>query len=257
MPKPSSTVHCSGETVSKLRMQQCMTQEILAAKSNVNIRTVQRAEKGGYLQLETVASLAAALNVTVPELSVNDVDDVDLPDPDDDDQKPLPRNAVVLHRVMSGKTLLDIVSDSFSGKLYCSVEPTADNVEVLSAMAEEIEGLIRNPWASPTVSMSLAQRLRAAVALTAKLQSLEAVEIAVFAGTYTAMAQVPRFDYEEGHMYTRDDTPFEPVTICRIMLTVKSLPRIIMFVDDKWMEPEPTYQDESDHPFPDDEDSPF
>jgi transcriptional regulator with XRE-family HTH domain len=70
MPKPTSTVHCSGETVTKLRTQLGMTQDKLAAMSNVDIRTVQRAEKGERIQLETVASLAAALKVTVPELSV-------------------------------------------------------------------------------------------------------------------------------------------------------------------------------------------
>src|SRR5258708_79041 len=241
MPKPSSKVHCSGASVMRLRVQQGRTQEKLAERSNVNIRTVKRAEKGEYLQLETVASLAAALKVTVPDLTVSDSDDEGRLI-DDDDAADGERNAVVLRRVTSGKALLDILCDSFSGKLYCKVEPTAKNVEALTTMVEEMERLIPNPWGTPqeSVSMSLAERLRTAVAWTAKLAALETFDVAVFAGIYTARAQVPRYDFDEGHMYTMDRFPFEPVTICRVMLEKKNNDRVVLKVTDKWTEPAPT-----------------
>jgi transcriptional regulator with XRE-family HTH domain len=238
MSKPSSRVHCSGVSVTRLRVQQGMTQEKLAAMSNVNIRTIQRAEKSEFLHLETVASLAAALKVTVPELTVSDsTRRIDNGDTADDE-----RNAVVLRRITSGKALLDILCDSFSGKLYCEVDPTADNVEALTAMVEEIERLIPNPWATPqeSISMSLAERLRTAVAWTKKLAALETFDVGIFAGTYTARAQVPHYDLDEGHMYTSARTPFEPVTICRIMLEKKDKDRIVLKVTDKWTEPAPT-----------------
>ena len=225
-----------------------MTQEKLAAMSDVNIRTVQRAEKGEYLQLETVASLAAALKVTVSALSV--IDSVDLGDRqrDEEDAGDLESNAVVLRRVTTGKALLDIVCGSFSGNLYCEVEPTTENLEALTTMVEEIERLIPDPWQSPleTESMSLAKRLRAAVALTTKLAALEAFDVAVFAGTYTARAQVPRFDMDEGHMYTGDRFPFQPVTICRVMLEKRNYDRVVVKVTDKWNEPAPPKPDSDD-----------
>jgi transcriptional regulator with XRE-family HTH domain len=246
MAKPSSKVHCSGTSVTRLRMQQGMTQEKLAAMSNVNIRTVQRAEKSEFLQLETVASLAAALKVTVPELTFSDGTDESRRD--DDDAADGERNAVVLRRITSGKILLDILCDSFSGKLYCEVEPTVENVEALTTMVEEIERLIPNPWATPleSDSMSLAERLRTAVAWTTKLAALESFEVAIFAGTYTAKAQVPRFDLDEGHMYTSSGFPFEPVTICRVMLANKSSDRVVLKVTDKWTEPTPAKPESAD-----------
>jgi transcriptional regulator with XRE-family HTH domain len=225
-----------------------MTQEKLAAMSKVDIRTVQRAEKGKRLQIETVASLASALNVTVPDLSVKARSNTDESlHQDEDDYEEIPeRNAVALRQVTSGKTLLDIVYGSFSGRLTCNVEPTAENVEALSAMVEEIEGLIPNPWEPLPLGhpVTLAQRLRAAVALTARLQTLEALGIAVYAGTYTAMTRLPRVDGETYEIYTRTDAPFEPVTLCRITLDKSGFSGITLFVDDKWTEPEPTLDDD-------------
>lgn len=246
MPKPSSKVHCSGASVMRLRMQQGMTQEKLAAMSNVNIRTVQRAEKSEFLQLETVASLAAALKVTVPELTVSDSTGESRQD--NDDEADGGRNAVVLRRITSGKALLDILCDSFSGKLYCEVEPTVENVEALTTMVEDIERLIPNPWAAPEdpASMSLAERLRTAVTWTTKLAALENFNVAVFAGTYTAKAQVPRYDIDEGHMVTWSHTPFVPVTICRVMLEARSHDRVVLKVTDKWTEPAPTKSESAD-----------
>jgi transcriptional regulator with XRE-family HTH domain len=251
MPKPTSTVQCSGETVTRLRTQLGMTQEKLAAMSNVDIRTVQRAEKGQRMQIETVASLASALKVTVPELSVKARINADeSPHQDEVDYEEIPeRNAVALHQVTSGKSLLDIVYGSFSGQLSCNVEPTDENVEALSSMVEELEGLIPNPWAlPPAFPITLAQRLRAAVALTARLKTLEALGVGVYAGTYTAMTQVPRVDGETyDQMYTTRSTPFEPVILCRITLDKSGFSGITLFVDDKWTEPEP----------PDPDDAPF
>jgi hypothetical protein len=115
-------------------------------------------------------------------------------------------------------------------------------------MVEEIEGLIPSPWDTPTdaVSMSLAERLRAAVALTAKLAALDAFDVAVFAGTYTALAQVPRYDSDEGHMYIRSGFPFEPVTISRIILEKRNHDRVVLKVTDKWTQPAPTDSDGAD-----------
>ncbi|MGE0652479.1 MAG: helix-turn-helix domain-containing protein [Alphaproteobacteria bacterium] len=232
-----ANIHCHGEAVTALRTQQGMTQEKLAAMSKVNIRTIQRAEKGEQLQLETVASIAAALRVTVPTLTAPDGAAAP-PTADDEGGE---NNAVVLRAVTSGKALLDMVYDSFTGTLGCEVEPTSENVDTLTAMVEEIEGLIPNPWAQPFDDnrLSLAGRLRRAVELSAKLAELEQIGIGVFVGTYTSTAQVPMYDMDERHMYVTNRTPYVPVTVCRVVLDTRTKDRVVIKVADKWEAPAP------------------
>jgi transcriptional regulator with XRE-family HTH domain len=254
MNRPSSRIRCDGEALLKLRVQQNLTQEKLATMSDLDVRTVQRAEKGESLQLETIVGLATALKVTVPELSMSGDESNDARGLDENNQDHSgdhDRNTVVLRRVASGKVLLDILSDSFSGKLSCEVDPTSENVEALTAIVEEIERFIPNPWATPMErgSMTLAERLRTAVALTAKLTALEAFDVAVFAGIYPARAQVPSYDPDEGHMYTTNRTPFRPVTICRVMLENRNRDRVVVKVTDKWTEPSSPNPDSDDIPF--------
>jgi hypothetical protein len=87
------------------------------------------------------ASIAAALGVTVSEITVVGEAPVDLPESSAPDE----HNAVVLRRTSSGKTLLDTLCDSFSGHLDCAADPTQENVDALTALVEDIENLIANP----------------------------------------------------------------------------------------------------------------
>jgi transcriptional regulator with XRE-family HTH domain len=223
-----------------------MTQEKLAAMCKVNHRTVQRSERSESLQLDTLASLAATLGVTVGELTLTDGNRPDRTDQPETSES----NAVVLRRITSGKALIDLVYDCFSGQLYCAAEPTDENIDALTAMVERIERLIPNPWETPmeAESLTLAQRLREALAITAKLADLEKFGIAIFAGTYTARAQVPRYDIDEGHMYMRMNQGFEPVTVCRISINPIGVDRVTVKVSDQWedqtLSPTPPIDDE-------------
>jgi transcriptional regulator with XRE-family HTH domain len=225
-----------------------MTQEKLAAMCKVNQRTVQRAERSESLQLDTLASLAATLGVTVGELTSTD-GDRDLTDQPEASES----NAAVLRRITSGKALIDLICGSFSAKLYCAAEPTEENIDALTDMVERIEKLIPNPWETPmeAENLTLAQRLREAHAITARLAELEKFGIAVFAGTYTARAQVPHYDVDEGHMYTRMNQKFEPVTVCRVSINPVGVERVIVAVSDEWHDqaPSPPPQLDDDIPF--------
>src|SRR5205807_6317614 len=108
--------------------------------------------------------------------------------------------------------------------------------DALTDMAERIEKLIAKPWESPLAAdgLTLAQRLREALAITARLAELEKLGVAVFAGTYTARAQVPRFDIDEGHMYVRMNQKFEPVTVCRVSINPVGAERVTVKVSDDW-----------------------
>lgn len=238
----SSKFRCNGEKLRQLRTQQNMTQEILAKRSNVDCRTIQRAEKNSFLQLETFADLAAALKVTVDDLVEGGIrSDLDTSE-NASSLEPKERNAVVLRHVVSGKTLLDVICDSFSGKVYCNAEPTAQNIDVLSAMVDKLEGLIPNPWVVPheKPTFSLADRLRSAVVLSAQLEELGKEGIAVYAGTYTASAQIPRYDSDENGMYVSSGQIYRPVTVCRVFLDRAGLERVIVKVNDEWEEPKPS-----------------
>jgi transcriptional regulator with XRE-family HTH domain len=235
----SAKIRCNGSKLRQLRVQQSMTQEKLAAMSKVTQRTVQRAERGEFLQLDTLASLADTLRVTVSDLSM--VDDHGSETSETPEPEPDERNAVVLRRVTAGKILVDMLCDSFSGKVYCATEPTETNIIALTTIVEKIESLMPNPWQTPmeNVTLTLAQRLREALALTVQITELEKHGVAVFAGTYTARARVPEYDMDEGHMYTRTNQKYEPVTVCRISVNPIGVERVTVKVSDEWQEPAP------------------
>ncbi|ARJ50969.1 helix-turn-helix domain-containing protein [Staphylococcus lutrae] len=54
--------------VAKLRKQKGLTQENLAEKANVTVRTIQRIEAGETVSSETLKNVANALNVSMSEL---------------------------------------------------------------------------------------------------------------------------------------------------------------------------------------------
>src|SRR4029077_5688220 len=122
-------IRCNGARVRQLRVQQSMAQEKLAAMCKVNNRTVHAAERSESLQLDTLASLAATLGVTVGELTLTDGDPNQTDHPETSES-----NAVVLRRITSGKTLIDLIYGSFSGTLYCGAEPTEENIDALTDM---------------------------------------------------------------------------------------------------------------------------
>src|SRR4029077_11411689 len=143
-------IRCNGARVRQLRVQQSMAQEKLAAMCKVNHRTVQRAERSESLQRDTLPSLVATLGVPVGELTLTDGDPNQTDQPETSES-----NAVVLRRITSGKTLIDLVCGSFSGKLYCAAEPTQENIDALTDMIERIQKLIPNPWETPMEAESL------------------------------------------------------------------------------------------------------
>ena len=146
--------------------------------------------------------------------------------------------------------LIELVCDSFSGKLYCAAEPTEDNIATLTDLVERVERLIPKPWALPfeVENLTMAQRLREALATTSQMAELEKFGIAVFAGTYTARAQVPHYDPDAGFMAIRTTQKFEPVTVCRVSINPVGVDRITVKVSDKWQDetPLPPSSDDGD-----------
>lgn len=203
-----------GERVRQLREAAGMTQEKLSHMSNLDRRTIQRAEQGVRLQIETLSSLAAALQVPVSDIIAGDeaADDVD---------ELRAKSLVVLNRIRSGITLLNIVCDSYWGTITCEADPTPDNVEALTGIVGKLEELMPQPWHSPAdrpTLLQLSQRLRTAVQIGEQLKFLEEKDVAFFGGTYTARTQVPWYDGEVGEMVTTTRTPYELVTMSRVVV---------------------------------------
>lgn len=202
-----------GRKIRGLREAAGMTQEKLAIMSNVDRRTVQRAEQGSRLQMESLASLAATLNVPVAQIitvedGLGEIDEVTA------------KSLVVLNRIQSGIKLINIVRDSYEGKITCEADPTMENIDDLTAIVGGLERLMPQPWRKPSdeVEFLLSERLRTAVVFGEQLKNLEAQGVAFYAGTYTAQAQVPSMDYETHAMFITNRTPFELVTMCVIIV---------------------------------------
>lgn len=203
----------NGGKIRELRESAGMTQEKLAAMSKVDRRTVQRAEQGTRLQMETLSSLAATLSVPVSQIIVTGA-------PAEDIGELKSKSLVVLNRIQSAITLLNIVRDSYEGTISCEADPTPENIDALTAIVSKLEELMPQPWLSPRdqVVLSLSERLRTAVAIGEQLKQLESQGIAFYAGTYTARTQMPAYDHETGEMYITNRSPYELVTMCRVMV---------------------------------------
>ena len=229
MKNRTSNHQCAGEKIREQRIRMSMTQEKLAAMSNTNARTIQRAESGATVKIETIADIAAALNFTVADITRTVIQDSAGNETDE-------FNAVVLRPITSGKVLLDMFLDSFQVKLRCDAEPTKQNIDTLSKVVADLERMVPDMWANPgeLEKLSLANRLRSSVQLSEQLVSLNKLGIAVYAGAYTASALVPRYDGDEGHMYISGRQKAEPVTVCRVMVAPANLGTIVEEVVDKW-----------------------
>src|SRR5215216_845740 len=78
----------------------------------------------------------------------------------------------------------------------------------------------------------LSERLRRSFALSAHLQKLEQQSIGVFVGTYTARAQRPRYNADEGSLSISTNQRFEPVTVCKVRLASSLADKVVILVDD-------------------------
>lgn len=184
-----------------------MTQEKLAILSNVSERTVQRAEAGANMRLNTLADFAAALEIPISELVI---------EPED-------RSAdkdVGLRRVMSARALVDDLAKAGVATFDCDVEPTDTEMEPLLAVVDLVENHLPRPWdleQQPAAS-SLSDRIRLAARLRALIEALAAGGIGLYAATSWIHARYPTWDSGEGCRCTYDNQPFQKVMTLQITI---------------------------------------
>lgn len=220
-----------GEKLRNLRAAKGMSQEKLAILANVNKRTIQRAEKGDPVGLETAAFIADAVGVSPASLRGRQ------PDLFDADKKEW--NEVVLVPVNSGRRVINALRTSFDAEISFDVEPTQDNIEPLAKLAEMLAPFTPEPWQSPfeQENPSQADVLKMQANINSLLPTLMEIGVNVFLGSYQAGRQLPSYDMDEGIMSVRSSAPLESVTISLVFISDTTSTHLMRKPDDVYTEP--------------------
>lgn len=221
----------------QLRESMGMTQEKLAILSNVSERTVQRAEAGATMRLDTLSDFAAALEVPLSELATDAEDFAG-------------GNDVSLRRIRTGRPLLDELAKAGVAILECDVDPSSQEVEALIEIVRMIEQRLPEPWEfeQRPAMMDLSERIVLAAQISKSLAVLDGFGIALFGSSSWINARYPRYDMDEGHRYTRVNQPYERVQTMQLLLTRGAEEKIYRKAPDEWsLEVEPPRVEIEDH----------
>ena len=202
-----------GEKLRNIRTSKGMSQEKLAAMANVNKRTIQRAENGAPIALETAAFIAEAIGVTPLSLRAAQLEIFS------SDKKAW--NEVVLVPVNSGRRIVDALRTAFDGNIKYDVEPTNENIDPLAKLADLLERFIPAPWEIPGAQYNPDQAtvLKTQAEINSTISDLLEMGINVYLGTYPASRQLPLYDWEEGCMYIKNETPFESALVSLVVVS--------------------------------------
>ena len=219
-----------GEKLRKLRTSKGMSQEKLAILANVNKRTIQRAENGDHIALETAAFIAEAVGVSAASLRGIQRE---LVAPDTTEW-----NEVILVPTNSGRRMVDALRTSFEAEITFDVEPTKDNIGPLAQLATLLEPFKPEPWEIPQAQYdpSQADVLQKQAEVNALLPSLVEMGINVFLGSYPASRQIPRYDMDEGCMYIRETFSYESAQITLLVVSDTSASHLMRKPEDMHIE---------------------
>jgi transcriptional regulator with XRE-family HTH domain len=196
------------EKIKQRRHALAMTQEKLARLSNVDVRTVQRAEKGEDLSLETVSQIAAALEL--PQLEIMMLHG-DVATSVESESKGSPAagdetSVTVLRMERTADALLKLFARCFTCKIEIAAPMTDEMSSAVLKFSEQIEPYLPNP--TPPRSRMLiddeihpeVQKIQAQLAAIARLsdclKQLEVAGYALYTGCYAAYGRVPGWDEE-------------------------------------------------------------
>ncbi|MCB2130080.1 MAG: helix-turn-helix transcriptional regulator [Rhodobacteraceae bacterium] len=233
-----------GDKLRRLRTAKGMSQEKLAILANVNKRTIQRAENGDPIALETAAFIAEAVGVSPASLRGTQLELFETENKEWDE--------VILVPVSSGRRLIEALRGSFEAEVAFDVEPTKDNIEPLAQLAALLEPFKPEPWEIPQAQYdpSQADVLQKQAEVNALLPSLLDMGINVFLGSYPASRQIPRYDMDEGCMYVRHNFPYRAVQVALLVVSDTTASHLMRKPDDLHVEMESRRSDlDNDIPF--------
>ena len=207
-------MRCDPDKVRSKREALAMTQEKLAAMSNVNARTIQRLESGHSVDKETLADVASALRITPEELLLSE---------EGQGEAEATTWSATLNRVGSATRLIETLSSVRFAKLELQVEPTAANIETLKTLTRTIERYLPwDRWDTPPDEIPLppplSEKLEAMAQINEHLQEIESFGWALFLGQYTELGILPRWHLDEGCWYTRKNQRHELFEVARVVI---------------------------------------
>ena len=189
------------------------SQDLLAALCNVSKRTIQRAESGAPVALETASYIADALEAKAGRLHIQETRERN-------PSRSAERHDVVLLPTQSGKKIIEAIQRCDDTRIEYEVEPTHDNIEALSALSRRIKSSPSHSGLAPYEHAQLADAevLRLMADLNHDLQQLHPLGIRVFLTAFTADRTDRRHDsYESGEIagtgIERRDSPVEVVWV--------------------------------------------
>lgn len=232
-------MYCNGMQIRKLRAQLGYTQEKLAAMSGVNIRTIQRAENDGPLELETFNQLAQALATTPLAIQNRKADDSSSNE----------NGFVVLRPTLEGAKLVVAIQNAFEATIEYDAEPTDETIDPLVQLVGGLRSVQPQPWdyrwvvhgdGKPSDMDVLRLQLEARKLITL----LASKGIDVFFGTYLASRIVPYADLDTGDMSASSRQKPERCTVVKVRISDSGPDRIKIPVKDEWKEPDLGFDDE-------------
>ncbi len=188
-----STMTLDGEKVRRAREAKGLSQEKLAAMSDVNKRTVQRAEAGKPVARETASFMAEALEVPVDQLCISDTATNGAPK--------AALGEVVLIPTISGRRIINEIRRCSNVRIDYEVEPASENIDLLTMLHDNLEKKL------PSNDIEI---LRRQADLNGILQKLSIFEIRVFLSVYWADREIIHYNPFEPHQIVgRDEEHIE------------------------------------------------
>lgn len=217
------------ESLIKLREAKGMTQENLAHKSNVSIRTVQRAEAGSPIDIETLAQLAATLGVPQEELIASG------PFGDGDYDEP---SIAVLLPAKSGREVAELFRGCAEANIDYVVDITATEkakcvLQFLDAIEPHLPTLTPDiDWDTqvPTGVQKLKQKIELEKQVFTALEAMRSAGLQLYLGQITSMLVVPRYDEDEGCWVTRIGQKKTPVKMAVLRIDLAGKERLVAHI---------------------------
>jgi transcriptional regulator with XRE-family HTH domain len=230
-----------GNKLRELRTQKGISQEKLGLLTNLNKRTIQRAEQGQPVALETLAFIADALQVDPKAIRARQLEMFEL----EAEPPKVERGEVVLVPVAKGSRLVNALRQAFHAKFEYQVEPTEENLPML----EELAGLFNAAWIDPWLPPERtdpgeadAEILRLQAKANRLLPALAEDGVTVYLASYDSWQQQPYYNFYEYEMSVDRNQAPEKVTNVVVVVSDESARHLMRAPADHEVFTEPKQQ---------------
>jgi transcriptional regulator with XRE-family HTH domain len=222
-------VYPDGALIRARRSAEHWTQEDLAVKCRLAVRTIQRAEAGDALLSESLAFIADALSVNISKLVVANESASEEPEAEGD--------LVVLRKTASARVVVEGLVRADNHVLEYDVDPTEETADAIVELIGHFEQF--DPYQQPPVAMQLSERIRATATIHKRMAELERQGVFVFYGQYVASGLRSRYDPYEGGWYTKGNQHPEPLKVSIVVISDNPAAKMTRRADDKKVVPAP------------------